>query len=211
MNAERAVVLRSGLATARRSLPDGLLRREHPPLPVLLHGGTCYPAPRIPTAGGVRRTDIRVGVRLIYSRGEIVEQISETSRLSGGSERSTGELIKLMSEQASTLVRDELKLAQLEMTHKGKQAGIGAGMMGGGGVIALYGLGCLIACAILAISRVLAPWLSALIVGAALLAAAGIVALTGRARLRQATPPVPADAAQSVKADVDEIKERTHR
>ena len=90
-----------------------------------------------------------------------------------------------MSEQVSTLVRDELKLAQLEMTHKGKQAGIGAGMMGGGGVIAPYGLGCLIACAIIAISRVLAPWLSALIVGAALLAVAGIVALTGRARLRR--------------------------
>lgn len=70
----------------------------------------------------------------------IVEQISETSQLSGGSERSTGELIKLMSEQVSTLVRDELKLAQLEMTRKGKQTGIGAGMMGGGGVIALYGL-----------------------------------------------------------------------
>ncbi|HLK76978.1 MAG TPA: phage holin family protein [Streptosporangiaceae bacterium] len=140
-----------------------------------------------------------------------MEQISETSQLSGGSDRSTGELIKLMSEQVSTLVRDELKLAQLEMTRKGKQAGIGAGMMGGGGVIALYGLGCLIACVILAISRELAPWLSALIIGAALMAVAGIVALKGRAKLRQATPPVPEDAVQNVKADVDEIKERTHR
>jgi hypothetical protein len=140
-----------------------------------------------------------------------VEQTSGTSQLSGGPERSTGELIKLMSEQVSTLVRDELKLAQLEMTRKGKEAGIGAGMLGGGGVIALYGIGCLIACAIIGISRVLAPWLSALVVGAALLAAAGIAALIGKARLQQATPPVPQDAVQSVKADVDEIKERTHR
>ena len=62
-----------------------------------------------------------------------------------------------MSEQVSTLVRDELKLAQLEMTRKGKQAGIGVGMLGGGGVIALYGIGCLIACAIIAISGLLAP------------------------------------------------------
>jgi hypothetical protein len=116
-----------------------------------------------------------------------------------------------MSEQVSTLVRDELKLAQLEMTRKGKQAGIGAGLMGGGGVIALYGLGCLIACAIIAISRVLAPWLSALIIGVALLAVAGTAALTGRSKLRQATPPVPAEAVESVKADVDEIRERTHR
>jgi uncharacterized membrane protein YqjE len=140
-----------------------------------------------------------------------VEQNSGASQLSGGPERSTGELIKLMSEQVSTLVRDELKLAQLEMTRKGKQAGIGAGMMGGSGLIALYGLGCLIACAIIAISREVAPWLSALIVGVVLLVVAGIVALTGRARLRQGTPPVPEEAVQSVKADVEEIRERARR
>ena len=140
-----------------------------------------------------------------------MEQTTDASQRSGAPERSTGELIKLMSEQVSTLVRDELKLAQLEMTRKGKQAGIGAGMLGGGGVIALYGIGCLIACAIIAISRVLAPWLSALVVGAALLAVAGIAALVGKARLQQAAPPVPREAVQSVKADVDEIKERTHR
>jgi hypothetical protein len=140
-----------------------------------------------------------------------VDQISNASQRSGVPELSTGELIKLMSEQVSTLVRDELKLAQLEMTRKGKQAGIGAGMMGGGGVIGLYGLGCLIACGIIAISRVLAPWLSALVVGAVLLIVAGIVALMGKAKLRQATPPVPGEAVQSVKADIEEIKERAHR
>ena len=106
---------------------------------------------------------------------------TETGQPSGTLERSTGELVKQMSEQVSTLVRDELKLAQLEMTRKGKQAGIGVGMFGGSGVIALYGVGCLIACAILGISLVLAPWLSALIVGVALLAVAGIAALAGRA------------------------------
>lgn len=140
-----------------------------------------------------------------------MEQISEAGQLPGVPERSTGELIKLMSEQVSTLVRDELKLAQLEMTRMGKQAGIGGGMMGGGGVISLYGLGCLIACAIIALSRVLAPWLSALIIGTALLVVAGIVTLMGRAKLRRATPPVPEETVQSIKADVDEIKERTHR
>jgi uncharacterized membrane protein YqjE len=140
-----------------------------------------------------------------------VDQTSVASQPSGVPERSTSELIKLMSEQVSTLVRDELKLAQLEMTRKGKQTGIGAGMMGGGGVIALYGLGCLIACAIIAISRELAPWLSALIVGAVLLIVAGIVGLMGRAKLRRGTPPVPEDAVQSVKADVEEIRERARR
>ena len=69
------------------------------------------------------------------------------------------------------LARDELKLAQLEMARKGKRAGTGAGMLGGSGLIALYGVGCLIACAIIALSGVLAAWLAALIVGAVLLAA----------------------------------------
>jgi uncharacterized membrane protein YqjE len=126
-------------------------------------------------------------------------------------EPSTGELVKRLSEQVSTLVRDELKLAQLEMTRKGKQAGIGAGMLGGSGLIALYGVGCLLACAILGLSRVLEPWLAALIVGAALLLVSGVAALLGRARLKKAAPLVPAQATDSVKADVNEIRERAHR
>jgi uncharacterized membrane protein YqjE len=126
-------------------------------------------------------------------------------------ERSTGELVKQLSEQVSGLVRDELKLAQLEMTRKGKQAGTGAGMLGGASLIALYGLGCLIACAILAISLALAAWLAALIVGVALLAVAGTAALVGKSRLQKAVPPVPTETVDSVKADVEEIKERTRR
>ena len=126
-------------------------------------------------------------------------------------ERSTGELVKLVAEQVSTLVRDELKLAQLEVAGKAKKAGSGAGMMGGGGLIALYGVACLIACAVIAISRELQAWLSALIVGAFLLLVAGVVAAVGRARMRQATPPVPAQAVQSVKTDVAVVRERTRR
>lgn len=122
-------------------------------------------------------------------------------------EQSAGELVKQLSEQVSRLVRDEMRLAQLEMSRKGKQAGQGAGLLGGGGLIALYGVACLLAAAIIAISGQVAAWLAALIVGAALMAVAGIVAMIGRSRLRRATPPVPRQAVQSVKADVDEIKE----
>jgi Putative Actinobacterial Holin-X, holin superfamily III len=126
-------------------------------------------------------------------------------------ERSTGELVKSLSEQVSVLVRDEFKLAQLEMTHKGRQAGAGIGMLGGGGLVALYGVGCLLACVIIAISGVVAAWLAALIVGAALLAVAAAVALVGKGRLRKATPPVPAETVSSIKTDVEEIRERAQR
>jgi hypothetical protein len=136
---------------------------------------------------------------------------SSTTQLSPDQEHSTGELVKMMSEQVSTLIRDELKLAQLEMTSKGKQAALGAGMFGASGVIAIYGVGCLLACAIIAISGSVAAWLAALIVGVALMAAAGCAALLGKRRLARAAPPVPEQAMASVRADVEEIKERTHR
>lgn len=128
-----------------------------------------------------------------------------------GQERSTAELVKLATEQASLLVRDELKLAQLEMTRKGKQAGTGAGLLGGGGLIALYGVGCLIACVIIAISGAVAAWLAALIVGAALLAAAAVAALAGKGRLQRGTPPVPTETVSSIKADVQQLKEGAQR
>ena len=128
-------------------------------------------------------------------------------------EHSTGDLVKMMTEQVSVLIRDELKLAQLEMTGKGKQAALGAGMFGASGVVALYGVGCLLACAIIAISGAVAAWLAALIVGAALLglAAAGLAALLGKQRISKATPPLPEQAVADVKADVEEIKGRAHR
>jgi Putative Actinobacterial Holin-X, holin superfamily III len=140
-----------------------------------------------------------------------VEHVGDGGKAPPAQERSAGELVKLLSEQVSVLVRDELKLAQLEMTSKGKQAGMGAGLLGGGGLAALYGVGCLIACAIIALSGVVAAWLAALIVGAALLAFAAMAALVGKGRLQKATPPVPGETVQSIKTDVEEIKERARK
>jgi hypothetical protein len=141
--------------------------------------------------------------------------MDETTRARGGGgmerDRTVGELARELPEQVSRLVREEFRLAQLEMTQKGKRAGLGAGMLGGGGLVALYGAAVIIAAIILALATVLPAWASALIVGAALFAASGALALLGRAKLRQATPPVPEQTAASVEADVEEIKERMHR
>ena len=136
---------------------------------------------------------------------------SSATHLPQEQQHSTGELVKLLSEQVSVLVRDELKLAKLEMTSKGKQAAVGAGMFGASGMVALYGVGCLLACAIIAIAGVISAWLAALIIGAALLATAAIVALLGKQRIGKAAPPMPGEAVASVKADVDEIKGSLHR
>ena len=128
-----------------------------------------------------------------------------------GQDATVGELARQLPEQISRLVREELRLAQLEMTQKGKRAGIGAGMLGGGGVIALYGVTAVLASAILALTLVLPAWASALIVGGALLAVSAVLALAGRKQVQQAMPPVPQQTQASVEADVEEIKERVQR
>jgi hypothetical protein len=127
-----------------------------------------------------------------------------TSANGGGD--STGELVSRLSQDLSQLVRDELRLAQLEVSGKAKKAGIGAGILGAAGILALYGVGVLIATAILAIALALDAWLAALIVGVVLLAAAGVAALVGKKRVAEAAPPVPERAVESVKRDVDAVK-----
>src|SRR5215213_7227725 len=101
-------------------------------------------------------------------------------------DRPLGELVQDLSRQTSTLIRQEMWLAQAELAEKGKHAGKGAGMFGGAGVVALYGVGALIAAAILGLATVLEPWIAAAAVGAGLLAVAGILALTGKKELDEA-------------------------
>ena len=123
-------------------------------------------------------------------------------------DRPIGELLKQLSEQTSTLVRQELDLAKAELGEKGKRAGLGAGMFGGAGLLAVLALGALTACAILALATAVTAWLAALIVAAVLGAIAGVLALTGKTKVEQATPPVPEQAVGSVKEDVAWAKTR---
>jgi hypothetical protein len=122
-----------------------------------------------------------------------------------------GELVKTAAEQISRLVRDELALAKAELAFKGKKAGVGAGLFGGGGLVALYGLGALIAAVVLGLAEAMPGWLAALIVAVALFAVAGVLALVGRKQISQGVPPVPQEAVASVKSDIEEVKERAHR
>jgi hypothetical protein len=116
--------------------------------------------------------------------------------------RSVAELLKALSEQTSALVRQELELARAELTDKGKKAGVGVGMFGGAGVFGLYAMGALTACLILALSTALAGWLAALIVATAYGAIAGVLALRGKSKVKQAAPPIPGQTVESVKEDI---------
>jgi Putative Actinobacterial Holin-X, holin superfamily III len=121
-------------------------------------------------------------------------------------DRPIGELLKQLSQETATLVRQELDLAKAEMAQKGKRAGVGAGMFGGAGAAALIGLGALSAAAIAALDAAMPLWLAALIVALVWLVVAGVLALAGKTKVQQATPPVPEQTQQSVKEDVEWAK-----
>jgi len=105
-------------------------------------------------------------------------------------------------------MRQELQLARLELTEKGKRAGVGLGMFGGTGLFAFYAFGALTACFVLALDTAMTGWLAALIVAAAYAAIAGVLALMGRSKVQEAGPPVPEQAAESVKEDIEWTKAR---
>lgn len=126
-------------------------------------------------------------------------------------EATVPELVQRMTEQTSTLVRQEMRLALAEMEDKAKKAGTGAGLLTGAAVFALGAFGAFIAGLVLAIGEGLAMWLSAFIVTAGLLIVAGIAAMMGKQKVAEAVPPKPEESIDSIKTDVAQIKEAASR
>jgi uncharacterized membrane protein YqjE len=125
---------------------------------------------------------------------------------SSASDASTSELVTRLTQQSTELIRNELRLAQAEMTEKGKRAGLGIGMFSGAGLLAFFGVACVITTAILALAHALPDWLSALIVGVVLFLGAAALALVGKKEVQQATPAAPEHAIEGVKEDLAVVK-----
>ena len=134
--------------------------------------------------------------------------MAERTRSNEVTDQSMGELVRQLSDQTTALVRAEVELAKAELAEKGKRDGIGAGMFGGAGVVGLYAVGALTAALILALATAMDGWLAALIVGVVYAAVAGALALMGRGKVQQATPPLPERAVETTKEDVDVVKTR---
>lgn len=117
-----------------------------------------------------------------------------------------GAVVHRLSEQIPQLMRSELRLAQAELTQKGKAAGLGIGMFSAAGLLAFFGLATLITTAILALALVVSAWLAALIVAIVILVLAGIVALLGKKKVQAATPAAPERAIAGLQDDVETIK-----
>ncbi|HEX4626345.1 MAG TPA: phage holin family protein [Solirubrobacteraceae bacterium] len=116
--------------------------------------------------------------------------------------------MRQLSDQTTLLARQEVALAKAELAEKGKRAGVGAGMFGGAGLVGAYAVGALVAAAILGLATAVDGWLAAVIVGLVLAAVAGVLALVGKNRVQQATPPLPEEAISNAKQDVDTVKAR---
>jgi uncharacterized membrane protein YqjE len=124
-------------------------------------------------------------------------------------DRPTGELLKELSDQTTTLAKQEVALAKAELAEKGKQAGKGAGMFGGAGLFGVTAFLALTACVIALLATALDHvWLAALIVAVVYAAVAGVLAITGKQKVQEAAPPVPEQAKESVKEDVQWAKTR---
>lgn len=124
---------------------------------------------------------------------------------------SAAELVTRLSDQVSTLVRDELELATAELKRKGGQAGVGVGLSGAGVVLAWFGVAALVTAGVLGLAEAVPAWLAAMIVGLALLLVAAVLARVGVGRVKAATPPVPQRAIHETRADVAAVKEGLHR
>lgn len=133
--------------------------------------------------------------------------MADPERNQGGAE-STAELVKQLANQMTTLFRQEVELAKAEMAQKGKRFGVGAGMFGAAGLLGLTAFAVLTACFVLALAVVMPAALAALVVAVIYGAGAGILALQGKDRVKEAAPPVPEQTAESVKEDVEWLKTR---
>lgn len=124
-------------------------------------------------------------------------------------ERPTRQLVKDLSQQITTLARQEIELAKAEMVEKGRKAGLGAGMLAGAAVAGLVGLGAFTAFLVLALAEAMPAWLAALLVTALWAGVAVVLAWQAKAKLEEMGKPVPEKTIESVKEDIEWLRDQT--
>jgi hypothetical protein len=129
-----------------------------------------------------------------------------TTRSGDPHEESTAELAGDLTRQITGLIHSEIQLAKTEVAEKGRRFGFGAGGFGISGVLGLFGLGCFVAAAVVAVHLEVVLWAACLAVGGGCLVVAAFAALVARAQVKRATPPLPTEAIESTKEDVQWVK-----
>jgi len=124
-------------------------------------------------------------------------------------DRPLADLVRDLSQQGATLVRQEIELARSELAAKARQGMRGAALLGGAGVLALAGVGAVVACLVLALALAVPGWAAALAVAVLAAAGAGLLVAAGVRRLREAVPPVPERTVETMKDNVEWLRTRT--
>lgn len=133
-----------------------------------------------------------------------------TERITPPAQASTAELVNNAASQISRLVHDEFELAKLEMQSKAKQMGLAAGLMASAVLLARIGLVLAWTLLVVALANVWPLWLAVAVPMAGAFVLAGGAALVGKRRLASATPPVPTEATESVRADLRVAQDAMH-
>jgi predicted phage tail protein len=131
--------------------------------------------------------------------------VTEADRADRLKEQSLPDLLKQLSQETATLVRQEIELAKAEVTDKGKKAGLGAGIVGAAGIAGFLALAALTACFILALAEAMPGWLAALIVALVYGAVAAFLGFRGKQKVQEATPPAP-QTVDTLKEDIQWAK-----
>jgi hypothetical protein len=139
-----------------------------------------------------------------------MSSISDVGAEKPAGEKSTAELVRDLTEQVSHLARNEVRLAVHEAQDKAKHAGIGAASIGAAGVLAGYGLAIVLAGLVLLLALAVPAWVAAMIVGAVVLLVAGVAALVAKKQFSRSAP-MPSDAVDSAKEDIQVVKEAAKR
>lgn len=124
-------------------------------------------------------------------------------------DRSLGELFSTLSQETTTLVKQEVALAKTEMTQKAAAVGKDIGFLIAGGAVAYAGFLALIATIIVGLIQVgMTPWLAALVVGLVVVGVGGFLVWKGMNNLKHDSM-APQETVATLKEDAAWAKEQT--
>jgi len=115
--------------------------------------------------------------------------------------RSLGEIVSDVTQDLTTLIRQEIDLAKTELKEEGTKAAKGAGMLGGAGLAGYFTVLFLSVTLMFVLGEFLEFWLAALIVTVLWGIAAAVLAVIGKKRLQASRPELP-QTQETLKEDV---------
>jgi predicted phage tail protein len=120
-------------------------------------------------------------------------------------EKSLGDLFSELAGETGTLVRQEIALAQVEISRKASKVGTNVGSLAVGGAVGYAGFLAILAGVIMGLAYFMPAWLAALIVGAVVAAVSYFMISSALTNLKN-TELTPTESVDSIKEDAKWLK-----